>query len=115
MKPQVLMALTLADVWQLATSGRGIVLAQGSIDRAATPLAGHGACHQMARRSCSSVTTRRQVPGTLTRSVSGCLPICGIATRARYGRRGASGFITESIRLRRCVVQRSSPPSRPMR
>ena len=44
MKPQALMALTLADVWQLATSGRAIVLAQGSIDRAATPLAGHGAC-----------------------------------------------------------------------
>jgi len=44
MKPQVLMALTLADVWQLATAGRAIVLAQGSIDRAATPLAGHGAC-----------------------------------------------------------------------
>jgi hypothetical protein len=38
------MALTLADVWQLATAGRAIVLAQGSIDRAATPLAGHGAC-----------------------------------------------------------------------
>jgi hypothetical protein len=42
--PQDLMALTLPDVWQLATSGRAIVLAQGSIDRAATPLAGHGAC-----------------------------------------------------------------------
>src|SRR5574341_2071268 len=44
MMPQPLMALTLADVWQLATSGRAIILAQGSIDRAATPLAGHGAC-----------------------------------------------------------------------
>jgi Type I phosphodiesterase / nucleotide pyrophosphatase len=44
MVPQVLMALTLSDVWQLSTSGRAIVLAQGSIDRAATPLAGHGAC-----------------------------------------------------------------------
>ena len=42
--PQDLMALTLADVWQLATAGRAIILAQGSIDRAATPLAGHGAC-----------------------------------------------------------------------
>ncbi|MFN2531853.1 MAG: alkaline phosphatase family protein [Pyrinomonadaceae bacterium] len=42
--PQDLMALSLADVWQLATSGRAIILAQGSIDRAATPLAGHGAC-----------------------------------------------------------------------
>jgi hypothetical protein len=42
--PGDLMALTLADVWQLSTSGRAIILAQGSIDRAATPLAGHGAC-----------------------------------------------------------------------
>ena len=42
--PQDLMALTLADAWQFATAGRAIILAQGSIDRAATPLAGHGAC-----------------------------------------------------------------------
>ena len=42
--PQDLMALTLPDIWQLVTSGRAIILAQGSIDRAATPLAGHGAC-----------------------------------------------------------------------
>ena len=42
--PQDLMALTLADAWQLATAGRAIILAQGSIDRAATLLAGHGAC-----------------------------------------------------------------------
>ncbi|HKC16437.1 MAG TPA: alkaline phosphatase family protein, partial [Steroidobacteraceae bacterium] len=43
-EPGDLMALTLADVWQFATSGRAIILAQGSIDRAAIPLAGHGAC-----------------------------------------------------------------------
>jgi hypothetical protein len=42
--PQDLLALTLADVWQRATAGRAVILAQGSIDRAATPLAGHGAC-----------------------------------------------------------------------
>lgn len=42
--PQDLMALTLADALQFATAGRAIILAQGSIDRAATPLAGHGAC-----------------------------------------------------------------------
>ena len=42
--PQDLMVLSLADFWQLATAGRAIILAQGSIDRAATPLAGHGAC-----------------------------------------------------------------------
>jgi Type I phosphodiesterase / nucleotide pyrophosphatase len=43
-EPGDLMALTLSDVWQFSTSGRAIILAQGSIDRAATPLAGHGAC-----------------------------------------------------------------------
>ena len=42
--PQDLLTMTLADVWQRATAGRAIILAQGSIDRAATPLAGHGAC-----------------------------------------------------------------------
>src|SRR4029079_15011173 len=42
-EPADLMALTLAGVWQFATSGRAIILSQGSIDRAATPLAGHGA------------------------------------------------------------------------
>lgn len=42
--PHDLLALTLADVWQLATDGHAVILAQGSIDRAATPLAGHGAC-----------------------------------------------------------------------
>jgi hypothetical protein len=43
-KPQDLMTLSLADIWQLQTNGRAVILAQGSIDRAATPLAGHGAC-----------------------------------------------------------------------
>ncbi len=41
--PRDLQALTLADVWQLRTAGRAVIVAQGSIDRAATPLAGHGA------------------------------------------------------------------------
>jgi hypothetical protein len=44
--PQDLLAMTIADVWQRATAGRAVILAQGSIDRAATPLAGHGACLQ---------------------------------------------------------------------
>jgi Type I phosphodiesterase / nucleotide pyrophosphatase len=44
MRPEALMALTLADVWQFTTAGRATVLAQGSIARAATALAGHGAC-----------------------------------------------------------------------
>ena len=48
--PQDLLALTLSDVWQLATRGRAVIIAQGSIDRAATPLAGHGACQVNGRK-----------------------------------------------------------------
>jgi Type I phosphodiesterase / nucleotide pyrophosphatase len=42
--PKDLLAWTLADVWQRKTEGRAVIVAQGSIDRATTPLAGHGAC-----------------------------------------------------------------------
>jgi Type I phosphodiesterase / nucleotide pyrophosphatase len=42
--PQDLVALTLADIWQLETGGRAVIVAQGSVDRAATPLGGHGGC-----------------------------------------------------------------------
>lgn len=42
--PEPLLALTLADLWSVATAGQAVILAQGSASRAATPLAGHGAC-----------------------------------------------------------------------
>jgi hypothetical protein len=42
--PRDLMALTFADIWQLETGGRAIVIAQGSSSHASTALAGHGAC-----------------------------------------------------------------------
>ena len=42
--PKDLLVPTLADVWQSRTAGRAVIVAQGSIDRATTPLAGHGAC-----------------------------------------------------------------------
>ncbi len=42
--PRDLLALTLADVWQLSTRGRGRVIAQGSSVPASVALAGHGAC-----------------------------------------------------------------------
>jgi type I phosphodiesterase/nucleotide pyrophosphatase len=43
-RPQDLMALTLADVWQLESAGRAPVIAQGGSVPASTALAGHGAC-----------------------------------------------------------------------
>jgi hypothetical protein len=42
--PRDLMALNLADAWNLHTRGRAVILAQGSSPPAAVGLAGHGAC-----------------------------------------------------------------------
>ena len=42
--PRDLMALTLADVWQLETRGRAVVIAQGGSVPSATAMGGHGAC-----------------------------------------------------------------------
>jgi hypothetical protein len=42
--PRDLMALTLADAWNLQTGGRAVIVAQGSSVPAAVGLAGHGAC-----------------------------------------------------------------------
>jgi hypothetical protein len=44
LSPRHLMALTVADVWNLHTDGRAVIIGQGSIARAALALAGHGAC-----------------------------------------------------------------------
>jgi predicted AlkP superfamily pyrophosphatase or phosphodiesterase len=42
--PGELMALTLADVWNLATDGRARIIGQGGAIRATAGLVGHGAC-----------------------------------------------------------------------
>lgn len=43
LSPHNLMVLTLADVWNLATDGRAVIIGQGSVGYAAGSLAGHGA------------------------------------------------------------------------
>jgi predicted AlkP superfamily pyrophosphatase or phosphodiesterase len=44
MSPKNYLSLTLADHWNLATSGRAVLIAQGTTPRAAAALAGFGAC-----------------------------------------------------------------------
>ncbi|MGH9390550.1 MAG: alkaline phosphatase family protein, partial [Vicinamibacteria bacterium] len=44
MSPKNYMSLSLADHWNLATSGRAVLIAQGTTPRAAVALAGLGAC-----------------------------------------------------------------------
>jgi Type I phosphodiesterase / nucleotide pyrophosphatase len=49
MSPRTLMALTLADLWNLETDGQAVIIGQGSIFVAAAGLVGHGACLLNAR------------------------------------------------------------------
>ena len=42
--PRELMALTLADVWNIETDGHAIIIGQGGAMRATAGLVGHGAC-----------------------------------------------------------------------
>jgi hypothetical protein len=42
--PRELMALTLADLWNLETQGRAVIIGQGGAIRATAGLLGHGAC-----------------------------------------------------------------------
>jgi hypothetical protein len=44
LSPRELLAPTLADLWNLDTDDRAVIIAQGSTPRAAVPLAGHGSC-----------------------------------------------------------------------
>ena len=44
LNPGELMALTLADVWNIETEGRAIIIGQGGAIRATAGLVGHGAC-----------------------------------------------------------------------
>jgi hypothetical protein len=42
--PRELMALTLADTWNIVTGGRAVIIGQGGAIRATAGLVGHGAC-----------------------------------------------------------------------
>jgi hypothetical protein len=57
--PGELMALTLADVWNIETEGRAIIIGQGGAIRATAGLVGHGACVLNGRRVlAASYSTR---------------------------------------------------------
>jgi hypothetical protein len=57
--PGELMTLTLADVWNIATEGRAVIIGQGGAIRATAGLIGHGACLLNGRRVlAASYSTR---------------------------------------------------------
>ena len=114
--PQDLMALTLADVWQLATAGRAIILAQGSIDRAATPLAGHGACQL--NGAPVVLASYDQADGQLDHKPQLFPAACiseGSQCENTVARRAGSGWVTKSTRPPRCAIRLCFRHSKPMR
>ena len=44
LSPAPLLALTIADIWDLHTNGRAVIIIQGTTPRASISLAGHGRC-----------------------------------------------------------------------
>lgn len=44
LSPATLMTLTIADLWNIRTAGRAVIIAQGTTPRATIALAGHGGC-----------------------------------------------------------------------
>jgi hypothetical protein len=59
LNPGEMMALTLADVWNIQTDGRAVIIGQGGAIRATAGLVGHGACLLNARRVlAASYSTR---------------------------------------------------------
>ena len=59
LNPGEMMALTLADVWNIETEGRAIIIGQGGAIRATAGLLGHGACVLNGRRVfAASYSTR---------------------------------------------------------
>ena len=69
--PRDLVALTLADVWQLQTGGTARVIAQGSSVPSSTALARtRGVSGERHARSCTPATTRMPASGRPTASAS---------------------------------------------
>ena len=64
------MALTLADVWNLTTDGKAIIVGQGGAIRATAGLVGRGACMVNGRRSSPPATARAMPAGRPTRSAT---------------------------------------------
>jgi Type I phosphodiesterase / nucleotide pyrophosphatase len=61
--PGELMALTLADVWNIATDGRAVIVGQGGAIRATAGLVGHGACLVNGRRVIAASYAAREAGG----------------------------------------------------
>ena len=72
LNPGELMALTLADVWNIETEGRAVIIGQGGAIRATAGLVGHGACVLNGRRVLAASYSTRDAGWKRIRRVTQC-------------------------------------------
>ena len=71
--PRELMALTLADIWNLDTDGKAIIIGHGGAIRATAGLVGRGACLVNGRKVlAASYSHARRAAGRPTRPATRC-------------------------------------------
>ena len=70
--PRELMALTLADIWNITTDGRAVIIGQGGAIRATAGLVGRGACLINGRKVIAASYARAMRAGRPTRRATRC-------------------------------------------
>jgi Type I phosphodiesterase / nucleotide pyrophosphatase len=106
--PRELMALTLADVWNIATEGQAIIIGQGGAIRAVAGLVGHGACVVNGRRVLAASYSTRDA-GWETNPACYALPDAVKSINARTYWEQASGTwmahdISDAVKFRHSAV-----------
>jgi hypothetical protein len=106
--PRELMALTLADVWNIATDGQAIIIGQGGAIRAVAGLIGHGACIVNGHRVLAASYSTRDA-GWETNAACYILPeaLASINARTYWERAGGTWMahdISDAIKFRHSAV-----------
>jgi predicted AlkP superfamily pyrophosphatase or phosphodiesterase len=106
--PGEMMALTLADVWNIETEGRAIVIGQGGAIRATAGLVGHGACALNGRHVLAASYSTRDAgwetnPRCYTRSAA-LAPINARAYWEEAGGRWMGHDIADATKFRASAV-----------
>ena len=115
--PGEMMALTLADVWNIQTEGKAVIIGQGGAIRATAGLVGHGECLVNGRRSrAASYSTARRRLGDQPAVLRDVRRVEAAQRAALLGaRRAAPGWDTTSPTRRGSAHRRCSSASKATR
>jgi predicted AlkP superfamily pyrophosphatase or phosphodiesterase len=95
--PGELLALTLADVWNLATDGRAVIVGQGGAIRAAAGLVGHGACLVNARKTIAASYSTRDAGWETNAACYAMSPALEMINGARYWQEAGGSWLGHDI------------------